>query len=52
MKTAAGKRQQGPEKTQTTKCNAKTGEVFVIPDPELRLDQLEEVQAEVGALLG
>ena len=32
--------------------HAKTGEVFVIPDPELRLDQLEEVQAEVGALLG
>jgi len=32
--------------------HAKTGEVFVIPDPELKLDQLEEVQAEVGALLG
>jgi hypothetical protein len=32
--------------------HAKTGEVFIIPDPELRLDQLEEVQAEVGALLG
>ena len=32
--------------------HAKTGEVFIIPDPELKLDQLEEVQAEVGALLG
>jgi hypothetical protein len=32
--------------------HAKTGEVFVIPDPELKLDHLEEVQAEVGALLG
>jgi hypothetical protein len=31
--------------------HAKSGEVFVIPDPELRLDRLEQVQAEVGALL-
>ncbi|HEX8294942.1 MAG TPA: hypothetical protein VF593_01465 [Chthoniobacteraceae bacterium] len=31
--------------------NPKTGEVFVIPDPELRLDQLEQVQTEVAALL-
>jgi hypothetical protein len=30
---------------------AKTGEVFVIPDPGLRLDQLGEVQAEVAAML-
>jgi len=29
-----------------------TGEVFVIPDPRLRLDQIEEVQAEVAELLG
>jgi hypothetical protein len=29
----------------------KTGEVFVIPDPGLRLDQLAAVQAEVSALL-
>ena len=28
-----------------------TGEVFVIPDPQLRLDQLENVQNEVAALL-
>jgi hypothetical protein len=28
-----------------------TGEVFVIPDPELKLDELEAVQMEVGALL-
>lgn len=31
--------------------HAKTGEVFVIPDPQLRLDQLEAVQNEVAALL-
>lgn len=32
--------------------HAKTGEVFVVPDPSLRLDQLAEVQAEIAALLG
>ena len=32
--------------------HAKTGEVFVIPDPQLRLDQIEQVQAEVSELLG
>jgi hypothetical protein len=31
--------------------HTKTGEVFVIPDPQLRLDQLEQVQQEVSALL-
>jgi hypothetical protein len=31
--------------------HAKTGEVFVVPDPNLRLDQLEAVQNEVAALL-
>lgn len=31
--------------------HVKTGEVFVIPDPELRLDQLDAVQNEVAALL-
>lgn len=31
--------------------HTKTGEVFVIPDPQLRLDQLAEVQQEVSALL-
>ncbi|MEA3188137.1 MAG: hypothetical protein QOD99_1967 [Chthoniobacter sp.] len=31
--------------------HVKTGEIFVIPDPELRLDQLENVQNEVAALL-
>lgn len=31
--------------------NPKTGEVFVIPDPQLRLDQLEQVRQEVGVLL-
>ena len=29
-----------------------TGEVFVIPDPRLRLDQIEAVQMEVAGLLG
>jgi hypothetical protein len=32
--------------------HTKTGEVFVVPDPQLRLDQIEQVQAEVAALLG
>ncbi len=31
--------------------HVKTGEVFVIPDPQLRLDQVENVQNEVAALL-
>lgn len=30
----------------------KTGETFLIPDPRLRLDQLEEVQTEVVVMLG
>jgi len=30
----------------------KTGETFVVPDPGLRLDELEQVQQEVIALLG
>jgi len=29
-----------------------TGEIFTVPDPELRLDQLAEVQIKVNALLG
>lgn len=32
--------------------HTKTGEIFVIPDPHLRLDQIEQVQSEVAALLG
>jgi len=32
--------------------HTKTGEIFVIPDPQLHLDQLEAVQTEVAALLG
>lgn len=32
--------------------HAKSGEVFVIPDPQLRLDQIEQVQNEVANLLG
>jgi hypothetical protein len=31
--------------------HAKTGEVFFVPDPQLRLDQLDAVQAEVYAWL-
>ncbi len=31
--------------------HARTGETFLVPDPRLRLDQLEAVQAEVVALL-
>jgi len=31
--------------------HTKTGEVFLVPDPQLRLDQLEQVQQEVAALL-
>lgn len=31
---------------------AQTGEVFVIPDPELKLDQVAEVQAQVAEFLG
>jgi hypothetical protein len=31
--------------------HAKTGEVFIVPDPGLRLDQLAAVQQEVSALL-
>jgi hypothetical protein len=32
--------------------HVKTGEVFVIPDPQLRLDQVELIQAQVANLLG
>ena len=32
--------------------HAKTGEIFVIPDPELRLDQVAEIQQQVASLLG
>lgn len=32
--------------------NKKTGEVFVIRDPQLRLDEIEHVQEEVAVLLG
>ena len=32
--------------------HTKTGEVFVIPDPLLRLDQIAQVQQEVAGLLG
>jgi hypothetical protein len=32
--------------------HGKTGEVFIIPDPELKLEELERVQTEVAELLG
>ena len=32
--------------------HGKTGEIFVIPDPQLRLDQLAEVQQQVAQFLG
>ncbi|HXA10198.1 MAG TPA: hypothetical protein VNW28_09455 [Chthoniobacterales bacterium] len=31
--------------------HGKTGDVFVVPDPQLRLDELEEVQMEVMGLM-
>ena len=31
--------------------HAKTGDVFVVPDPQLRLDELESVQREVVGLM-
>jgi hypothetical protein len=31
--------------------HVKTGEVFVIPDPELHLDQIASVQDEVASML-
>ena len=31
--------------------HVKTGEVFIVPDPGLRMDQIEGVQSEVAALL-
>ena len=31
--------------------HSKTGESFLVPDPELRLDQLEEVQKEIALLV-
>jgi hypothetical protein len=32
--------------------HVKTGEVFVVPDPQLRLNQVEELQMQVAGLLG
>jgi hypothetical protein len=29
----------------------KTGDIFVVPDPQLRLDELEDVQREVAGLM-
>jgi hypothetical protein len=45
--------QHGPD-GQLTRVyeHTKTGEVFIIPDPQLRLDQIAEVQQQVAGLLG
>lgn len=32
--------------------HTKTGEVFVVPDPQLKLEQIADVQAEIAPLLG
>ena len=32
--------------------HVKTGEVFVVPDPQLRLDQIGGVQEQIAAQLG
>jgi hypothetical protein len=32
--------------------HTKSGEVFVVPDPQLRLDQIADMQSQVAALLG
>jgi len=32
--------------------HVKSGEVFVVPDPQLRLDQVEQIQMQVAGLLG
>jgi hypothetical protein len=32
--------------------HAESGEMFTLPDPHLRLDQLEQVQAQVAGMLG
>jgi len=44
--------QQGSEGRTLIYEHTKTGEIFVIPDPQLRLDQIEQVQMEVATLLG
>ena len=31
--------------------HSKTGDVFIVPDPQLRLDEIEKVQTEVSVLL-
>ena len=32
--------------------HTKTGEVFIVPDPQLRMDQIADVQTQVAGLLG
>ena len=51
LKEVESKRAGGGALTRVYE-HTKTGEIFVIPDPELRLDQIEGVRTEVAALLG
>ena len=49
LKEVEAKRAEGGALTRIYE-HTKTGEVFVVPDPQLRLDQIEQVRAEVSAL--
>lgn len=51
LKEVETKREEGGGLTRIYVL-AKTGEVFVIPDPQLRLEQIADVQAQVAELLG
>jgi hypothetical protein len=51
LKEVEAKRAAGGALTRIYE-HTRTGEVFVVPDPELRLDQIEQVQQEVASLLG
>ena len=49
------KENEGDQEKQEEKIliyeHVKTGEAFIIPDPRLKLDQLDAVQKEIYALL-
>ena len=46
------KTEQGPKGRVLIYEHNATGDVFIVPDPQLRLDELENVQGEVAQLLG
>lgn len=50
LKQVEARRNEQGERTLIYE-HPKTGEVFVIPEPSLQLDQMEQVQTEVSALL-